>query len=149
MKVVAIVGKKKSGKTTLIEHLTACLKEHGKVGCIKHAHGFDLDMPIARDTDRFFTAGAEIVTGVSREKTLRICGHKDLRDLIEEMASSGVDFVLVEGFKSSDLPKISLNDFSHDEISNIVKHVDLKGDLKMPEETLKELVQFILASDDY
>ncbi len=153
MKVVAIVGKKKSGKTKLIEHLIATLKDYGKVGCIKHAHELDLNAPISRDTDRCFTAGAELVAGVSAEKTIQISRQKDLRDLIAEMARSGVDFVLVEGFKSSDLPKISLNDFSPREVSNIVKRVDLSGDskddFKIPEETIAELVQLILSLDDY
>jgi len=149
MKVVAVVGKKNSGKTALIEHLIAYLKEYGNVGCIKHAHELDLDASIARDTDRFFTAGAEIVVGVSAEKTIKICGYNRLPDLIAEMATSGVDFVLVEGFKSSDLPKITLNDFSHQEVSNILKRVDLGGDFKIPGETIKELVQLILSLDDY
>ena len=149
MKVVAVVGKKKSGKTTLIEHLIPYLKEHGKVGCIKHTHELDLDMPVARDTDRFFTAGAEMVTGVSPEKTLKIGGPRNLTDLIEEMANSGVDFLLLEGFKSSNLPKISLNEFSDQEVSNIKRRVDLRGDFKLPEATLKELVQLILSLEDY
>ena len=149
MKVVAVVGKKNSGKTALIEHLIAYLKEYGNVGCIKHAHELDLDVPIARDTDRFFTAGAEIVVGVSAEKTIKICGYKSLPDLIAEMETSGVDFVLVEGFKSSDLPKITLNDFSHQEVSNILKRIDFGGNFKIPEEMIKELVQLILSLDDY
>ncbi|MHC1624022.1 MAG: molybdopterin-guanine dinucleotide biosynthesis protein B, partial [Candidatus Methanospirareceae archaeon] len=121
MKVIAIVGKKKSGKTALIEHLIAYLKGYGNVGCIKHAHELDLDLPVARDTDRFFTAGAEVVIGASAEKTVKICGQKNLRELIAEMATSDIDFVLVEGFKSSDLPKIALSDFSDsdEEVSNI------------------------------
>ncbi len=81
MKVVAIVGKKKSGKTSLIEHLIAYLKEYGKVECIKHAHELDLGMHVARDTDRFFTAGAEVVIGALTEKMIQICSRKNLRDL--------------------------------------------------------------------
>lgn len=149
MKVVAVVGKKNSGKTALIEHLTVYLKEYGNVGCIKHAHELDLDASIARDTDRFFTAGAEVVIGASAEKTIKIYRYKSLDDLIAEMATSGVDFVLVEGFKSSDLPKITLSDFSHQEVSNILKRIDLGGDFKIPEEMIKELVQLILSLDDY
>ena len=151
MKVVAIVGKKKSGKTALIEHLVRYLKEYGGVGCIKHAHELDLDMPVARDTDRFFTAGAEVVIGASTEKTIKICSRKKLPDLIAEMATSGIDFVLVEGFKSSDLPKISLSDFSDsdEEVSNILMRVDFRDDSKMREEMIKEIVQIILSLEDY
>ncbi len=151
MKVVAIVGKKKSGKTALIEHLIAYLKEYGNVGCIKHAHELDLDMPVARDTDRFFTAGAEVVIGASTEKTMKICSRKNLRELIAEMPTSGIDFVLVEGFKSSNLPKITLSDFSDsdEEVSNIIKKIDFREYSKMREEMIKEIVQIILSLEDY
>ena len=149
MKIVAIVGKKKSGKTTLIAQLIPYLKEYGNVGCIKHAHELDLDMPMARDTDRFVTAGAEVVIGASEDQTIKLYGHKALKDLIMEMADSGVDFVLVEGFKSSDLPKIALNNFSPDEVRNILTRVDFRGDAGMQEERVKELVKLILALDDY
>ena len=149
MKVVAIAGKKKSGKTTLIELLIANLKQYGVVGCIKHAHELDLTMAVARDTDRFFTAGAEVVIGTSSEKTVAIYGRKNLMELIAEMERSGVDFVLVEGFKSSDLPKIALNDFPPDEVTNVLTRVDFKGDAKTQETTVKALVQLILALEDY
>jgi molybdopterin-guanine dinucleotide biosynthesis protein MobB len=145
MKVISIIGKKKSGKTSLIEYLITYLKEYGTVGCIKHAHELDLDA--SKDTDRFFNAGAEIVIGASEGKTIKICRGKNLMDLIEEMVNSGVDFVLVEGFKSSDLPKIALSNFSDEEVSNIIKKMDFRG--KMREEMIKEIVQFILSLEDY
>ncbi|MBL7117690.1 MAG: molybdopterin-guanine dinucleotide biosynthesis protein B [Candidatus Syntrophoarchaeum sp.] len=145
MKVISIIGEKKSGKTSLIQYLIAYLKEYGKVGCIKHAHELDLDA--SKDTDRFFNAGAEVVIGTSEEKTVKICGGKNLKELIEEIADSGVDFVLVEGFKSSNLPKIALNDFSDEEVNNIVKRIDFRG--KMSEEMITEIVQLILSLEDY
>jgi len=147
MKVISIIGEKKSGKTTLIESLIANLKGYGKVGCIKHAH--ELDLEITKDTARFVTAGAEVVIGVSAEKAVKISGPQNLADLIDEMASSGIDFLLVEGFKSSDLPKIALSDFSNQEVSKILKHVDLRGNPTMREERIKELVQLILSLEDY
>ena len=149
MKVGAIVGKKKSGKTTLIELLVAKLRHYGSVGCIKHAHELDLAMPVARDTDRFFTAGAEEVIGASSEKTLAIRGRKDLADLIAEMGRSGVDFVLVEGFKSSNLPKIALNDFAPDEVTNVRRRVDFSGGAKTQKELVNGLVQLMLALEEY
>jgi molybdopterin synthase catalytic subunit len=151
MKVISIIGEKKSGKTSLIESLIAYLKEYGKVGCIKHAHELDLAAATAKDTDRFFNAGAEVVIGASPEKTVKICGSgkKNLEELIAEMATSGVDFVLVEGFKSSDVPKIALSDFSKNQVSAILKRVDFRGNPQMKEEMIKELVQLILSLEDY
>jgi molybdopterin-guanine dinucleotide biosynthesis protein MobB len=147
MKVIAIIGEKKSGKTSLIQYLIARLKEYGKVGCIKHAHELELDA--SKDTDRLFNAGAEVVIGTSEEKAVKICGGKSLKELIEEMADSGVDFVLVEGFKSSDLSKIALSDFSNEEISNIIKRLEFSKDFKAQEEMITEVVQLILSLDDY
>ena len=147
MKVISIIGEKKSGKTTLIEYLIANLKGYGKVGCIKHAHELDLDA--TKDTTRFFNAGAHVVIGASAEKMVKISGPKNLTELIDEMASSGIDFLLVEGFKSSDLPKITLSDFSTQEVSKILKRVDLRDNPTMQEELIRELVQLILSLDDY
>lgn len=145
MKVISIIGEKKSGKTSLIEYLITYLKEYGTVGCIKHAHELNLDE--SKDTDRFFNAGAEIVIGSSEENTVKIYGSKNLKELIEEMASSGVDFVLVEGFKSSSLPKIALSDFSDDEVRNIIKKIDFRGEMRR--EMIKEIVQIILSLEGY
>ncbi|MGC9443379.1 MAG: molybdopterin-guanine dinucleotide biosynthesis protein B [Candidatus Methanospirareceae archaeon] len=149
MKVISIVGKQKSGKTRLIERLIASLKHYGKVGCIKHAQELELAMPIARDTDRFFTAGADVVVGVSGERSIKLSGPRDLTDLIEEMARSGISFLLVEGFKSSALPKIALSEYPPHEVRNIRKHVALKGGTEIPETIIQELVAFILALDEY
>ena len=149
MKVISVIGEKKSGKTSLIGYLIAYLKEYGKVGCIKHAHNLDMAAATAKDTARFFNAGAEVVIGASPEKTVKIYGSKNLQELIDEMASSGVDFVLVEGFKSSSLPKIALSEFSNNQISNILKRVDFRGNPQMKEEVIKELVQIIRSLDDY
>jgi molybdopterin-guanine dinucleotide biosynthesis protein MobB len=147
MKIIAIVGKKKSGKTTLIEYLISSLKEYGTVGCIKHAHELDFDSPIARDTDRFFNAGAEVVIGSSGARMIKLGGGKELEELIEEMANSGIDFVLVEGFKSSTLPKIALNDFSNAAVRNILKRIDFSS--SVGEELIEELVELILSLEDY
>jgi len=145
MKVISIVGAKKSGKTSLIEDLIVYLKDYGKVGSIKHTHELDLDT--SKDTGRLFNAGADVVMGASAENTVKICGSKNLNELIDDMADSGVDFVLVEGFKSSDLPKIALNDFSDNEVSNIVMRTYYKSTGQ--EEVLKEIDQLIRSLDAY
>jgi len=157
MKAISIIGKKKSGKTSLIEYLIPYLNEYGKVGCIKHAHELNLDLNLdfdtstAKDTDRFFNAGAEVVIGTSEEKAIKICRRgKTVTELLTEMAHSDVDFVLVEGFKSSNLPKITLSEFlDEDLVGNIIKKVDLPTDSEDREETIKEIVKLILSLDDY
>jgi molybdopterin-guanine dinucleotide biosynthesis protein MobB len=149
MKVVAIVGKRKTGKTSLIEQLIAALKEHGKVGCIKHAHELELSSPVARDTDRFFIAGAAMVVGASPNRTITLTGERSLTDLIEEMASAGVDFLLVEGFKNSDLPKLSLSDFPPQEVQNILARVELSGNPETQAAVVRDVVQRIRSLNEY
>lgn len=149
MKVVAIVGKKKTGKTSLIEQVIAALRPYGQVGCIKHAHELDLSPPVARDTDRFFTAGAAVVVGASPTRTLTLTGERSLSDLIAEMARAGVDFVLVEGFKNSDLPKISLTDFPPGEVKNIIARVELSDNPETQAALVRDVVQRIRAVNEY
>jgi len=155
MKVISIIGKKKSGKTTLIEDLIMRLRDYGSVGCIKHAQELDLDE--SKDTTRLFNAGAEVVIGSSEHATLKISKSKNkslnLKEQLKDMADSGMDFVLVEGFKSSDLPKIALNplpdrdgdeDGGDGEITNVVMR--LSGN---PKSFLQEIVELVLKIEDY
>ena len=60
--VISIVGKSKSGKTTLIEKLIPELKKRGyKIGIIKHAfHELEFDKK-GKDSWRHKAAGAETV----------------------------------------------------------------------------------------
>ncbi|MCW7073128.1 MAG: molybdopterin-guanine dinucleotide biosynthesis protein B [Methanophagales archaeon] len=157
MKVISIIGKKKSGKTTLIEDLIMRLRDYGSVGCIKHAQELDLDE--SKDTTRLFNAGAEVVIGSSEHATLKISKSKNkslnqnLKEQLKDMADYGMDFVLVEGFKSSDLPKIVLNplpdrdgdeDGSDGEIANVVMR--LSGN---PKRYLQDIVELVLKIEDY
>jgi len=151
MKVISIIGKKKSGKTTLIEDLIMRLRDYGSVGCIKHAQELDLDE--SKDTTRLFNAGAEVVIGSSEHATLKISKSKNkslnLKEQLKDMADSGMDFVLVEGFKSSDLPKIALNplpdrDGDDGEITNVVMR--LSGN---PKGYLQDIVELVLKIEDY
>jgi len=145
MKVIAIVGEKNSGKTTLIEELIVMLRDYGSVGCIKHAQELALDE--SKDTTRLFNAGAELVIGASEHATLKLSRGKSLKEHLKDMADSGMDFVLVEGFKSSDLPKIAIEplpDRDGDEITNVVMR--LSGD---PKGYLKEIVELVLKIEDY
>jgi len=113
MKVVGFAGYSGSGKTTLVEQLIGVLKQRGlRVSVVKHAHHkFDIDQP-GKDTFRHRAAGAfEVVAASSQrmalmrefEQPVQINVHQ----LIAEL-DTGVDWVLVEGFKSSDLLKIEV-----------------------------------------
>lgn len=113
MKVIGFAGYSGSGKTTLVESLIPVFRHRGlRVSVVKHAHHtFDLDTP-GKDTWRHRQAGAfEVVVASNRrlammrefEQTADLTVHQLIAELYE-----GVDWVLVEGFKQSDLLKIEV-----------------------------------------
>jgi molybdopterin-guanine dinucleotide biosynthesis protein B len=113
MKAIGFAGFSGSGKTTLVERLIPALKLKGlRVSVVKHAHHkFDIDHP-GKDTWRHREAGAfEVV--VASDKRLALMreferpGQLKVHHLIAELYE-GVDWVLVEGFKESNLPKIEV-----------------------------------------
>jgi molybdopterin-guanine dinucleotide biosynthesis adapter protein len=113
MKVVGFAGFSGAGKTTLVEQLIPALKLRGlRVSVVKHAHHkFDIDHP-GKDTWRHREAGAfEVVVASARRLVLmrefEQCGELSVHQLIAELYP-GVDWVLVEGFKDSDLHKIEV-----------------------------------------
>ena len=77
MRVVAIVGHKGSGKTTLIERLIGSALERGlSVSTVKHAHHHDveLDTP-GKDSYRHRKAGASEVIVASDQGWARIAAY--------------------------------------------------------------------------
>lgn len=113
MKVIGFAGYSGSGKTTLVERLIPALKLRGlRVSVVKHAHHkFDIDHP-GKDSFRHREAGAfEVVLASNRRMALlrefEQAAELKVHHLIAELYE-GVDWVLVEGFKDSDLLKIEV-----------------------------------------
>ncbi|MDD2545470.1 MAG: molybdopterin-guanine dinucleotide biosynthesis protein B [Burkholderiaceae bacterium] len=113
MKVAGFAGYSGSGKTTLVEQLIPALRLRGlRVSVVKHAHHqFDIDHP-GKDSWRHRQAGAFEVVVASDQRLALVREFEQTRQpsvhqLLAEL-SPGVDWVLVEGFKDSDLPKIEV-----------------------------------------
>ncbi len=113
MKVIGFAGYSGSGKTTLVEKLIPALKLRGlRVSVVKHAHHkFDIDHP-GKDTFRHREAGAFEVVVASQNRLALMrefeqASELTVHQLIAELYG-GVDWVLVEGFKHSDLLKIEV-----------------------------------------
>ncbi|MDQ6882498.1 MAG: molybdopterin-guanine dinucleotide biosynthesis protein B [Pseudomonadota bacterium] len=113
MKVAGFAGFSGSGKTTLVEGLIPALKGMGlRVSVAKHAHhDFDIDHP-GKDTYRHRQAGAfEVIVASDRRLALmrefEQPGRLSVHHLLAELYG-GVDWVLVEGFKDSNLSKIEV-----------------------------------------
>lgn len=109
--IVSLVGRPDGGKTTLLERLIPELSRRGyRIGTIKHhVHAFAFDTP-GKDTWRHKQAGAVSVL-LASPTGVGLVNDTD-RDLPPaELAAryfTGVDLILTEGYKQSNLPKIEV-----------------------------------------
>jgi molybdopterin-guanine dinucleotide biosynthesis protein B len=150
MKVVGFAGYSGSGKTTLVERLIPVLRLMGlRVSVVKHAHHrFDIDHA-GKDTFRHREAGAfEVVVASDQrlalmrefERPMQLSVHQLIAELYE-----GVDWVLVEGFKESDLLKIEVwradsNKPARYMDDDFVVAIATDSPLAMPDETLRPVL---------
>lgn len=111
---VCIVGRKNSGKTTLVVALAAELGRRGRrIATIKHGHhAFETDEP-GRDSWRHFNEGraeATIMAGTGKiALVMRIDGEPDPERLVADFyGGRGYDLVLIEGWKHGALPKVEV-----------------------------------------
>ena len=140
MNVIAVVGTKKTGKTTLVEALVRSLAKHGKVGTVKNM----VDHPVDRgDTRRHFDAGADVVIGLGEARLLVRRDRGDLESALAELEREGMDYAVVEGFKNSSLFKIVMADI---EVSNMVRRVRLP---EVDEDLVAELAEMVRGMEDY
>ena len=131
MLILSIIGKSKSGKTTLIEKLIPELNSRGfRVGTVKHAHhGFEIDHP-GKDSFRHREAGAETVVLYSKDKIAiqrNIQEKMSLNEIIQTYFPANLDVILVEGFKEEQGLKIEVGGD---------KDIDVKEVLDLIEETI-------------
>lgn len=143
-KVFGISGWKNSGKTTLTSALIRELSARGyRVSSVKHAHhNVDVDQE-GTDSYKHRAAGAsEVMLASSKRFALmheiaEEDGEFELAELLKKM--SEVDLILVEGFKSSEIPKIqtirqvSLGNSGKEPINNIVAYAtDMPKETELP-----------------
>jgi len=110
--IVCIVGRPKSGKTTLMRRLIPELKRRGyRVATIKHvSHRFDIDMA-GKDSWEHAEAGSDCVI-LSSPQRVAIIENVDHDLSLAELArlvTGDFDIVLAEGFKHADQPKIEVH----------------------------------------
>ena len=143
MKVVSVVGYKKSGKTALVSALVRQLSGFGTVGTVKHMGEQRLN-PAETDTGRHFDAGADMVVGITGTELVSFARDSGLEDALDMLCDRGLDFAVVEGFKASNLPKIALGDIEG--VSNISFRVP--ENIDPHEELTASLVGIALAQPD-
>lgn len=110
--VVSFVGKKKSGKTTVLIGVIEELCRRGlRIAVAKHdVHGFDVDIP-GTDSYRLREAGA-VVSGLSSPDKYMLLSRTTEELSLERLVArivEPVDLFITEGFKQQDAPKIEIS----------------------------------------
>jgi molybdopterin-guanine dinucleotide biosynthesis protein B len=137
MKILGVMGTKDTGKTTLVTKIVEKLvQKQYKVGTVKYSHvTFDLE---DRDTGKHRQAGAQIVVGTGKETFILFDHPRELEKIISTIEfNDGLDFLILEGFKSSKFAKFSVSDLK-DEYT--IQQVDVKT---LDEQKIDELVQLV------
>ena len=110
--IVSIVGRSKSGKTTLIEKLIVELKSRGyHVATAKHTHR-DMTSPESdKDSDRHLKAGSEASLIIDPHGLMMIKPLQKELTLaqIAQIIGEDYDLILTEGYKQDDAPKIEVH----------------------------------------
>ena len=140
IKIISVVGKKNTGKTSLTVKIIKELKKRSfKVATIKHSHHM-LEMDRENtDTWKHKEAGSETVVGIGSRTFFNI--NKDLsleRLLFLIKLIDEPDFVVIEGFKNYNYAKISTSNEINDEFT--LKNVDA---LNIKDSEIPKLVDLI------
>ena len=116
MKIIQIVGRSNAGKTTFIRSLIGGLSAHGTVGAVKRLghHGFALEP--GKDTTLFYEAHAALSSGIDGDKSVIISRENSLDATLEILCNAGVDYAILEGFKSRLFPRIVIGDLESENV---------------------------------
>ena len=157
MKVFGIIGWKDVGKTFYVCEIIKKLKAMGfKVASIKHAHhNFEIDH---KNTDSYMhrEAGSSQIIISSSKRWAKITelknkNEKNLKYLLGHLSKT--DFVIVEGFKKENHPKIEVinsknNNYLFKEIKNVKALItNIRIDTDLPQFFSNEIdliVKFII-----
>jgi molybdopterin-guanine dinucleotide biosynthesis protein MobB len=109
-KALAIVGTSNSGKTELICRLLEWFAAQGlRAAVLKHSHHQHIGDD-GKDTGRYRQAGARLVALAAPGllQITRCRAEEPALDAVLAELAQAADLILVEGYKTSDLPKIGL-----------------------------------------
>ncbi len=114
MKIIQVVGRSNSGKTTFIRNLVPVLKERGTVAVIKHLGDHEYQLEPGKDTTHFFDAGADVAVGIDSHKSVVAMRKNSLESMLDQLLEQQIDFVVIEGFKQKPFPKIVIGSLTID-----------------------------------
>lgn len=140
MKIVSIVGKKNTGKTSLTVKIIKELTERGyNVASVKHSHhSIEMDKENT-DTWKHKQAGANLVVGVGSTTFFNARKEHDLNRILYLLKHfDDFDYVIIEGYKNYNYPKIITSPDVRDEYT--IKEVD---SFTISDEGISELADLI------
>ena len=136
MKVIQVVGRSNSGKTTFIKNLIPELKKYGTVAVIKHLGDHDYLLEEGKDTTVFYDAGSDIAVGIDANKTVTVIRNNQLDDTLRQLFFHRIDYTIIEGYKQRSFPKIVIGNLTVDQ-----------GILNNP--TIDEVIKSLHHFEDY
>ena len=144
-----VAGKRKTGKTTLVEALVQRLSARGiDVGLVKSdAHGFEMDRE-GSDTDRTMRAGAKMAAIVGPDEIAIRIRTKEKMPLYELSQTFDVDLVILETRTQGIFPVVEVfqEGYTENFISpavDLVETIEIKDGRVCHEEALDLLVEQI------
>jgi len=114
MRIIQIVGRSNSGKTTFIKNLIPELKKMGNVAVIKHLGDHSFEIEEGKDTTVFFNAGADISVGIDANKSVVAIHNNSLDEVLCMLFNQDIDFAIIEGFKQRAFSKIVIGELPAD-----------------------------------
>ena len=112
MRVIHIAGTSGSGKTTFIRSLIPLLQEKGATAMVKHLGHHQYALEAGKDTTLVFGEGVAASAGVDPEKTVMVLRDTSLDHVLSILSSTGVRYMLLEGWKWRPFPKIVIGELS-------------------------------------
>ncbi len=134
MKIIQVVGRSGSGKTTFIRKLCTVLGDSGQTGTIKHLGHHRFLLTPGKDTTLFFETGIRASIGIDDEKTVRTERTTSLHLALCSLADRGVEYAIIEGFKDHPYSRIVIGELQTDallrnpEVSDVVDSLALFDD---------------------
>jgi molybdopterin-guanine dinucleotide biosynthesis protein MobB len=132
MKIIQVVGRSESGKTTFIKKLIPELKKKGTVAVIKHLGDHVYNLEKEKDTTVFFETGADISVGIDSDKAVAAIRTNTLEDVLTILFNQEISFTIIEGFKQRTFPKIVIGNLtagncilSNPSVNEVITSLDL------------------------
>ena len=115
MKIIQVVGRSNSGKTTFIKQLIQKLKTQGNVAVIKLLGDHEFELEEGKDTTGFFDVGADISVGIDAHKSVIAIHNNSLYSTFKILFDQGINFTVIEGFKQRAFPRIVIGELETDQ----------------------------------